>query len=115
MKLFICIILSSPDHDDLVFLINHLRPIASHWRAFGLQLGLSSEELDTIAAIPLLIPGGPVAYLQEVLTRWIERASPFPTLTKLCDALSSHAVDQHWLALEVEQQYQTRRTGLSAV
>ena len=95
--------------------MNHLQSIASHWRAFGLQLGLSYGELDTIAATPLLIPGGPAAYLQEVLTRWINHASPFPTLTKLCDALSSRAVDQRWLALELEQQYQTQRTGLSAV
>ena len=109
------IILSSPDPDNLAFLMNHLQSIAGHWRAFGLQLGLSSGELDTIAATPLLIPGGPAAYLQEVLTKWMNRAPPFRTLTKLCDALNSCAVDQSRIALELEQQYQTQRTGLSAI
>ena len=110
-----CILLSSPDPDDLAFFMNHLQPIAGHWRAFGLQLGLSSGELNTIANTPLLIPGGPVAYLQEVLTKWMNRAPPYPTLTKLCGALRSHAVDQSRIALELEQQYLTRRTGLSAI
>ena len=118
MKFFICIItaivLSSPDPDDLAFLMNHLQPMACQWRAFGLQLGLLPGDLDTIAATPLLIPGGPAAYLEAVLTRWVNRAPPLPTLAKLCDALRSCAVDKSRVALELEQQYQTQRTGLSA-
>ena len=108
------ILLSSLDPYDLALLMNHLKPIAGHWRAFGLQLGLLPGELDTIAATLLLIPGGPAAYLEEVLKRWLNRAPPYPTLTKLCDALRSHAVDQSRIALELEQQYQTRKAGLSA-
>ena len=118
MKFFICtitaIVLSFPDPDDLAFLMNHLQPMASRWEAFGLQLGLLPEELDNIAAMPLLFPRAPAAFLQEVLTRWLNRAPPFPTLTKLCDALRSHAVDRSRIALVLQQQYQTRRTGLSA-
>ena len=87
--------------------------MASRWKAFGLQLGLLSGDLDTIAATPLLIPGAPAAFLQEVLTRWMNRAPPLPTLSKLCDALRSHAVNQSRIALELEQDYQTQRTGLS--
>ena len=94
--------------------MNHLQPISSHWKALGVQLGLLSGELDTIAATPLLIPGSPPAFLQAVLSKWLDRAPPFPTLTKLCDALTSRAVDQSRVALELQQQYQTRRTGLSA-
>ena len=93
--------------------MNHLQPVASHWRPFGLQLGLLPGDLDTIAGTPLLIPGGPAAYLEAVLTRWMNRAPPLPTLSKLCDALRSCAVDQSRIALELEQQYQTLRTGLS--
>ena len=118
MKFFICIItaiISSPDPDDLAFLTNHLQPIASQWRAFGLQLGLLSGDLDTIAATPLHIPGGPAAYLEAVLTRWMNRAPPLPTLSKICDALRSRAVDQSRIALELEQQYLTQRAGLSAI
>ena len=115
MKFFICaitaIVLSSPDPDDVPFLMNHLQPMASHWRPFGLQLGLLSGDLDTIAATPLLIPGGPAAYLDAVLTRWLDRAPPLPTLTKLCDALRSRAVDQSRIAIELEHQYRTQRKG----
>lgn len=107
-------ITSSPDPGDLAFLMNHLQPISSHWKALGVQLGLLSGELDTIAATPLLIPGGPPAFLQAVLSKWLDRAPPFPTLTKLCDALTSRAVDQSRIALELEQQYPTWKTGLSA-
>ena len=118
MKFFICsitaIVLSSPDPDDLPFLMNHLQPVAGHWRSFGLQLGLLPGDLKAIAATSLLIPGGPAAFLEAVLTRWMNRAPPLPTLSKLCDALRSRAVDQSRIALELEQQYQTWRTGLSA-
>ena len=115
-KFFICaitaIVLSSPDPDDLAFLMNHLQPIACHWRTIGLQLGLFPGELDAIAATPLFIAGGPIAYLLEVLTRWLGRAPPFPTLTKLCDSLRSCAVDQSRFALELEQQYAKRPESL---
>ena len=94
--------------------MNHLHPIACHWRAVGLQLGLLPGELGVIEDTPLLIPGGPVAYLREVLSRWLDRAPPLPTLSKLCGALRSRAVDQSRIALELEQQYQTWRAGLSA-
>ena len=119
VKFIICImiavVLPSPDPDDLAFLLDRLQPIAGHWKAFGLQLGLSSGDLDIIAATPLLIPGGPTAYLQEVLTKWMNRAPPFPNLAKLCGALRSRAVDQSRVAFELEKQYQTQRTGTSAV
>ena len=114
MKFFFCtIVLSSPDPDELAFLMNHLQPMASHWKAFGLQLGLLPGELDNIEATPLLMSGGPPAFLQEVLKRWMNRAPPFPTLSKLCDSLRSPTVHQSRIALELEQQYQTLRTGLS--
>lgn len=104
----------SLDPDDLAFLMDHLQPIASRWKPFGLQLGLLPGELDTIAATPLLTPGGPVAYLQELLSRWLNHAPPFPTLTKLCDVLRSPTVDQSRIAQALEQQYQTQKAGLSS-
>ena len=94
--------------------MEHLQPIANHWKALGLQLGLSYGELNTIEATPLLIPGGPAAYLREVLSKWLDRIPPHPTLTKVCDALRSHTMDQSRIALELQQQYQTRKTGLLA-
>ena len=94
--------------------MNHLQPMACHWKAFGLQLGLLPGELDNIEATLLLIPGGPPAFLQEVLKRWLGHAPPLPTLSKLCDSLRSPAVHQSRIALELEEQYQTLRTGLPA-
>ena len=96
--------------------MNHLKPIASHWRALGLQLGMLYGELSTIAATPLLIPGGPVAFLREVLSKWIVYilCNTIPHISMLCGALRRHAVDQSRIALELEQHYPTRRTGSSA-
>ena len=108
---YICLCMIFPGSDDLMLIMQHLLPIASNWKWFGIQLELSSKELDTIAATPLLIPGGPAAYIQEVLSRWLKRA-PFPTLTDLCDALS--AIDQRRIAHELKQ-YQTEKAGMSAV
>ena len=61
------VLLSFVDPDDLGFLMNHLQPITSHWKDLGLQLGLGLEELKTVEATPILIPGGPVAFLREIL------------------------------------------------
>ena len=79
-----------------------------------MQLGLSCGELNTIEATPLLIPGGPAAYIREILSRWLKRA-PFPTLTDLCDVLSSPTIAQSSIACELKQHHQTEKAGLSAV
>ena len=50
-----------------------------------------------------------IGFLQKVLFRWLHCAPPFPTLTKLCGALRSHAVGQIRIAHELEQQYQTKK------
>ena len=97
-----------------MLIMEHLWPIASNWRSIGVQLGLSCGELNTFPASPLLIPGGPAAYTQEVLSRWLKRA-PFPTLTDLCDALSSPTIAQSRIACELKQHHQTKKAGLSAV
>ena len=94
--------------------MENLQLIANQWRAVGLQLGLSSIELDRIETTPILILGGPAAFLKEVLSKWLQRAPPPPTLTKLCVALNSHEVRQSRIAQELKQQYKTKRAGLSA-
>ena len=103
------------DPDDLGFLMNNLQPIASHWKDLGLQLGLGLEELKTVEATPILIPGGPVAFLQEILHKWLNFAPPShaqPTLTKLCEALKTPSVKQNRVAHDLEQQYWARSTGM---
>ena len=74
-------------------------------------------ELNEIESMPLLIPSGPAAFLQETLNRWLKQAPPshpFPTLTKLCDALRSCTVGESRIAYDLEQQYRSQRAGLSA-
>ena len=100
-----------PDYGDLDFLREHLQPIANQWRAIGLQLGLSSKDLDRIETAPILIIGGPASFLREVLSKWLQRTPPSPTLTKLCVALKSHEVHQSRIAQELKQQYKTKKTG----
>ena len=103
------------DPDDLGFLMNNLQPIASHRTDLGLQLELKLEELKTVEATPILIPGGPVAFLREILHKWLNFAPPShaqPTLKKLCEALKSPSVKQNRVAHDLEQQYWARSTGM---
>ena len=57
-----------PDYRDLDFLMENLQPIAHQGRAIGLQLGMSSEDLNRIETTPILIIGGPASFLEEVLS-----------------------------------------------
>ena len=105
------------DPHDLAFFMEQLLPVANHWKDLGLQLGLTLKELNTIENMPLLIPDGPAAFLREMLHRWLNQAPPshpFPTITKLCDALRSCTVKEERLAYDIEQQYQAQRKGLPA-
>ena len=95
--------------------MEQLLPVASDWKNLGLQLGLTLKELKAIESMPLLIPSGPAAFLREMLHRWLKRAPPshpFPTITKLCDALRSYTVGEERVAYDLEQQYQAQRKGL---
>jgi len=94
--------------------MEQLLPIVSHWKDLGLQLGLTLNELTTIENTPLLIPCAPTSFLQEMLHRWLNRAPPshpFPTITKLCDALRSCTVGEERVAYDLEQQYEAQRKG----
>ena len=98
--------------------MNYLQPIAYCWKELGLQLGINFGELNVIEATRLLIPGGPAAFLQEILFRYLNFAPPshqHPTLEKLCKALRSRAIRQDRLAFDLEQEYQARSTGLLSV
>ena len=108
---------SLPDPHDLAFFLEQLLPIASHWKDLGLQLGLTLNELTTIENTPLLIPRAPTSFLREMLHRWLNQAPPshpFPTITKLCDALRSYTVGEERVAYDIEQKYQAQRKGLPA-
>jgi len=56
--------LSHVDPNDLSSLMEQLRPVTSSWKSLGLGLGLTMGELNEVEGMPLLIPGGPAAFLQ---------------------------------------------------
>lgn len=96
--------------------MEQLSPVASYWKFLGLLLQLKMGELNEIEGMPLLVSGGPAAFLREMIYRWLKRAPPsyqFPTLAKLCDALRSCTVEESRVAYNLEQHYQAHRTGMS--
>ena len=106
------------DPNDLEFVMNLLQPIAFCWKDLGVQLELKPEELKSIEATPLLIPGGPTAFLQEMMQRYLNFAPPshtYPTLGKLCDALRNPAVGEKRIAQDVEKHYQAHSAGALSV
>ena len=95
--------------------MEQLLPVASDWKNLGLQLGLTQKELKAIESMPLLIPSGPAAFLREMLHGWLNQAPPshpFPTITKLCDAMRSCTVGEERVAYDLQQQYQAQKKGL---
>ena len=109
---------SLPDPHDLAFFMKQLLPVTRNWMDLGLELGLTLKELKAIESMPLLISGGPTTFLREMLHGWLNRAPPshpFPTITKLCDALRSCTVREERVAYDIEQQYQAQRKGLPAL
>lgn len=105
--------LSHVDFNDLSSLMEQLRPVTSSWKFLGLGLGLTMGELNEIEGMPLLIPGGPAAFLQEMLHRWLKRAPPFPTISVLCDALRRSTVGEGRVAYNLEQRYLAQKAGFS--
>ena len=105
------------DPHDLAFFMEQLQPVTNHWKDLGLQLGLTLKELNTVESMPLLIPDGLAAFLWEMLHGWLNQAPPshpFPSITKLCDALRSHTVGEERVAYDLEQLYQLHRKRLLA-
>ena len=95
--------------------MNHLQPVAHHWKNLSLQLGIEPEEQKAIESIPLLVPGGPAAFLQEMLRKYLSFAPPshaYPKLAELCDALRNPAVGLEGIAQEIEKEYRPYSTGL---
>ena len=96
---------------DLKTLVNELRGIAYKWMVFGQQLGLSMGELQNISASPMLLSGAPVTFLQQVLYVWLHFEPPthsWPTITDLCESLSSPAVEEEVLGAQVRQRLSQR-------
>ena len=95
------------DPNDLAFLMNHLQPVAHHWKNLSLQLGIEPAEQKAIESIPLLVPGGPAAFLQEMLRKHLSFAPPSHAYipdTCMCDALRNPAVGVEGIVQEIEKE-----------
>jgi len=112
-----CHVKSFPDPQDLPFLMEQLRPLSNSWKFLGLLLRLTVGELNEIESMPMLIPGGPAVFLEEMLNRWLKQAPPFHPFPinphEVCDALRSCTVGECRVAYDLQQQYWAQRTGLS--
>ena len=76
--------------EDLVLLLETLKPATPQWKTVGLALGFLDHELTTIECTPLLIPEGVTGYFREMLSQWLRWAPlnhPWPTLEGLALAL----------------------------
>ena len=79
-------------------LFNSLLPKAAKWESLGLQLGLSPDELATIKANSEDVE----ECLRRVLTKWFDRTVQ-PTWQEVVSALRSPGLEDHRLAMELEQ------------
>ena len=55
--------------------MSRLKDHAAKWRIIGCYLGFSQGQLDNIESKPTLIPTGPVSFLSELLTQWLQRGN----------------------------------------
>ena len=85
---------------EFLDLFNSLLPKAAKWESLGLQLGLSPDELATIKANSEDVE----ECLRRVLIKWFHRTVQ-PTWQEVAAALRSPGLEDHRLAVELEQKY----------
>ena len=93
---------------DLHRVLNVVGRAAAKWRPIGTALQFDFHVLDIIATKPDNIARGAEACFSDLLSRWLNWASPckaWPTLDSLVAALRSETVEEYRLALELEQTF----------
>ena len=97
---------------DLHILLSALHGSTTQWELIGLALGFDPEDLKIIEQMPMLIPKGPIAYLQEMLHQWLKWCPPkhdWPTVSSLCEVLRSPTVGNEHLADTLKDQIKVLR------
>ena len=77
--------------------------VAKKWRVIGTALKFNKKSLEAIEISTST--GEPAACLNELVTRWLNRAPPkysFPTLEVLLEALRDEAIGEHRIAYFME-------------
>ena len=90
------------DVPELLELLDALQDKAAKWFMIGLQLRLSTDELDIIEADS----AGVEECLRNVLRKWRSKTHPPPTWRALIDALRTSAVGEAVLARQLEARFE---------
>ena len=81
--------------EDLPMLVVKLKEIAGKWQLLGVQLKFSTGTLD---GFPPAVRADPIQALQQLLTRWLERTDPPPTLEALAEVVGGPVIGNELLA-----------------
>ena len=97
--------------EDLPVLVTKLKEIAGQWHPLGVQLLFLPGTLD---GFPPAIQAVPIRALQELLTHWLRRTNPPPTLEALSQAVGGPVIGNELLArtlLEQRKDFPSVRRG----
>ena len=90
--------------EDLVSLMNLLRPVAHKWETLCVQLGVSMGDIKNIGANPMKFSGAPLTFLQDGLYVWLQNSpGPKRSISALCDVLKGPVISEVTLGVEVEK------------
>ena len=81
--------------EDLPELTTRLTDVAYAWNSIGVQLDFKPGPLANITAMSF---GNPIAALQQLLTKWLQRTDPPPTLEDLAKAIGGPVIGNQVLA-----------------
>ena len=87
--------------EDLPMLVTKLNEIAGQWHPLGIQLKFLPGTLDGFS---LIIQAVPIRALQELLTHWLRRTNPPPTLEALSQAIGGPVIGNELLAMTLLEQ-----------
>ena len=82
-------------NDDLATLLKKLDEVAYQWQMMGIQLGFKPGVLNGIEST---VHGNVQSCLKELLTRWLQRKQPPPTLQSLIDVVGDLPIANQVLA-----------------
>ena len=89
------------DIPELLEVLDALQGKAAKWETIGLQLHLSTDELDIIKADC----DGVEERLTRVIRKWQSKAEPRPTWRAVIDALRAPSVGEAVLAKQLEERF----------
>ena len=88
--------------NDLGPLQAKLATTAAEWNNIGVQLGFHPGDLANIRSKSY---GDPMTGLAELLTQWLQRVEPPPTLGALCAVMGGGVIRRQDLDARLRQEY----------